>query len=170
MNILFKMIDEIEEKLGHSPHPAIVSLPLGAWTVSALCDILGLLTRKTAYDDTARLSMGIGLVGAAGAVVTGFHDYSYIPKDRPTHPIATTHAAGMITATSLLTISFLLRERACSAGRGPGLTARALALSGWGVSVYSAYLGGVLVEEHGEAVKPIIKQQKEEQERKDAGG
>lgn len=164
MGVLFNLLDAIEEKLGHSPHPAIVSLPLGAWTVGALCDVLGLVTRQRACDETARLSMGIGLVGAAGAVVTGLHDYSYIPKDRPTHAIATTHAAGMVAATSLLAASFLLRERARRTGSGPSLTARALALSGWGLSLYAGYLGGVLVEEHGEGVKPVIEQQKKEKQ------
>src|SRR5579872_2704459 len=119
MNILFKLLDKIEEKLGHSPHPAIVSLPLGAWTVSAICDVLGLVTGRRPYEDTARISMGIGLAGAAGAIVTGLHDYSYIPKERPTRSIATTHATAMVGATALLATSFLLRERAHQAGEGP---------------------------------------------------
>jgi uncharacterized membrane protein len=169
MGVLFNLIEQIEEKLGHSPHPAIVALPLGAWTVSAVCDVAGLLTRRPAYDDTARLSMGVGLVGAAGAIVTGFHDFTYIPLERPTHAIATTHATGMVAATSLLATSFFLRERAHWAGRRPSLTARALALGGSGLSLYAAYLGGVLVEEHGEGVKPVIRRQKKELERKQAG-
>jgi hypothetical protein len=76
---------------------------------------------------------------------------------------------GMVTAASLLTTSFILRERSHQAGHGPGWTARALALGGWGIMLAAAQLGGVLVEEHGEGVKPVIQQQaKEEQERKDA--
>jgi uncharacterized membrane protein len=162
MGVLFELIEKIEEKLGHSPHPAIVSLPLGAWAVSAISDVLGVATRQRAYDDTARISMGIGLVGAVGAIATGLHDYSYIPRDRPTHAIATTHAMSMVAATSLLAASFLLRERSHQDGDGPSLTARALALGGWGASLYGGYLGGVLVEEHGEAVKPVIERQKKE--------
>jgi uncharacterized membrane protein len=130
MGVLFNLLDDIEEKLGHSPHPAIVALPLGGWTVSAISDVLGLATGQRAYDDTARISLGIGLVGAAGAIVTGLQVYSYIPTDRPTHPIATTHAMGMVAATSLLATSFVLRERAHQAGSGPNWAVRALALSG----------------------------------------
>jgi uncharacterized membrane protein len=167
MKVLFKLLDQIEETLGHSPHPAIVAVPLGGWTVSAICDALGLATGRPAYDDAARLSMGIGLVGAAGAILTGLHDYSYIPRDRPTHDIATSHATCMAIATTLFGASFVLRERPHQTGSGPGWTARALALSGLGAALYGAYLGGVLVEEYGEAVKPVIRQQKKEKEELD---
>ncbi len=166
MSVLFKLLDKIEEKLGHSPHPAIVSLPLGAWSVSAISDVLGLATGHRGCVDAARISMGIGLVGAVGAAVTGLRDFSYIPKERPTHAIAIKHGTSMVAATTLFAASFLLRERASlSNGDGPSLTARALALSGWGLSLYAAHLGGVLVEGHGEAVKPVIEWQKKEQEK-----
>ena len=59
-------IDKLEEILGHSPHPAIVALPVGAWTVSNICDGLYLLTGNDAYDNTAQVSMAIGLLGAGG--------------------------------------------------------------------------------------------------------
>src|SRR5258708_1441703 len=55
------LIDKAEELLGHSPHPAIVALPLGAWTVSNVCDGLALATGDDRYDDAARVSMAIGL-------------------------------------------------------------------------------------------------------------
>jgi uncharacterized membrane protein len=161
MGALFDLIDGVEDMLGHSPHPAIVSLPLGAWSVSAIADAMGSMTHERAYDDAARISMGIGLVGAVGAAVTGYHDYTYIPADSPSHPIATAHAAAMIGSTALLAASYVLR----AGGRdehGPGFLARMLGLGGWGLSVYGGYLGGVLVEEHGEAVKPVIERQKKE--------
>ena len=108
--------------------------------------------------------MGIGLVGAAGAILTGLHDYSYIPRDRPTHDIATSHATCMAIATTLFGASFVLRERSHQTEGGPGWATRALALCGLGAAYYGAYLGGVLVEEHGEGVKPVIQQQKKEKE------
>src|SRR5690349_9265097 len=102
MDPITKAIDKTEEILGHSPHPAIVAVPLGAWTVSILCDGLGLLTGNEEYDDVARVSMAIGLVGAAGAVMTGLHDYGYIPEDRqPSHAVATTHGLGNAVVGSL---------------------------------------------------------------------
>ncbi len=151
-------VDKIEELIGHSPHPAIVALPIGAWTVSNICDGLAMLTGKDAYDDVARVSMAIGLVGAAGAVVTGLRDYSYIPKDRPSHDTATAHAIGNAVVGSLFTASYILREMDHQRGRSTGILSRMLALAGGGLTLYTAWLGGVLVEEYGEGVKPVMDQ------------
>jgi len=167
MDLIFNFLEKVEEKLGHSPHPAIVSLPIGAWTVSAFCDVLGLLTGRQVFNDTARISMGIGLAGAVGAVLTGIHDYSYIPRERPTHDIATSHALLNSTAATLFATSFIMRGRELAGEEAsPSFAARAIALSGWGLSLYSAWLGGILVEGHGEAVKPVIRWQAEEERRK----
>jgi uncharacterized membrane protein len=151
-----ELIDATESLLGHSPHPAIVTLPIGAWGVSNVCDTLGLVTGHRRFDDAARLSMAVGLVGAAGAVVTGLRDYGHIPKDRPSHKIATAHALGNSIVGTLFVTSYILRQRDHLAGRRPSLGARLLALAGGGLSLYTAWLGGVLVEEHGEGVKPVM--------------
>jgi len=149
------MIDKTEEVLGHSPHPAIIAVPLGAWTVSNISDGLAMVTGDRTYDDIARVSMAVGLIGAAGAVVTGLRDYSHIPKERPSHEVATTHALGNALAVSLVTASYVLRVRDHDRGRRTGLAARLLALTGGAISVYTGYLGGKLVEEMGESVKPM---------------
>lgn len=148
-------IDKTEELIGHSPHPAIVAVPLGAWTVSNVCDGLGLVTGDESLDDAARISMAVGLVGAAGAVVTGLRDYSHIPKDRPSHAVATSHGLYNAVVVSLMTASFVIRLRDHDKGRRTSLPARLLGLAGGGLSLYSAWLGGKLVEEMGEGVKPV---------------
>ena len=150
------VIDKTEDLLGHSPHPAIVTVPLGAWTVSNVCDGLAMATGQQAYDDAARISMAVGLIGAAGAAITGLRDYSHIPKERPSHGIATTHGLGNALAASLMTASYVMRVRDHDAGRRTGVVARLLALTGGGIGVYTAWLGGKLVEEMGEAVKPVM--------------
>jgi len=152
------VIDKTEEILGHSPHPAIVSLPVGAWAVSNICDALALATGEDRYDDTARISMGIGLVGAVGAAVTGLRDYGFIDEDRPSHQVATTHALGNALAGSLFAASFLLRHREHQAGHRTSTLARGLALAGGSLAIYTAWLGGKLVQEYGEAVKPVMEQ------------
>ena len=156
MSMILKTIDKIEEALGHSPHPAITGLPVGAWAVSNISDVMGMVKGDKAYDDCARISMGIGLCGAAGAVVTGLRDYSFIPKDRqPNHDIATEHAVYNAVVGTLFTASYLLRTR----DERPGLAARLLGLAGGGLMLYTAWLGGKLVAELGEGVKPVMEQQ-----------
>jgi uncharacterized membrane protein len=171
MDPITKAIDKTEEFLGHSPHPAIVMLPLGAFAVSNVCDGLGVLTGCERYDDAARVSMAIGLVGAAGAVATGVRDYGYIPESRqPSHSIATTHALGNAVVGSLFATSYVLRVRDHSAGRRTGPLARLFALTGGALALYTAWLGGRLVEEYGEAVKPVMEQQDAEEEGHEGDG
>jgi len=153
---LNSLMNEAEEVLGHSPHPAIVALPLGAWAVSNISDSMALVTGDDRYDDVARVSLGIGLVGAVGAAVTGIRDYGFIPEDRPSHDVATTHALGNTVAGTLFATSYVLRVREHLAGRPTSLLARSLALAGGGLSLYTAWLGGRLVQEYGEAVKPVM--------------
>src|SRR5688572_9214570 len=49
--------------LGHPLHPALIELPVGAWTLAAILDALELagLRRESDFADTA---IKIGLVGA----------------------------------------------------------------------------------------------------------
>jgi len=164
------LIDKTEEVLGHSPHPAIVALPIGAWAVSNVCDTMALATGNDYYDDAARVSMGIGLAGAAGAVVTGIRDYGAIPSDRPSHDVATAHALGNAVVGTLFTASYILRVRAHQAGRRPSLLARTLALTAGGLALYTAWLGGRLVEEYGEGVKPVMDQLSDDRDDQDARG
>jgi uncharacterized membrane protein len=164
MDPIAKAIDKTEELLGHSPHPAIVAWPLGAFVVSNVCDGLGMLTGHERYDDAECISMAIGLVGAAGAVLTGVRDYGYIPADRePNHSIATTHGLGNAVVGSLFATSYVLRSRDHAAGRRTRPLARLLALTGGTLALYTAWLGGRLVEEYGEAVKPVMEQQHAEE-------
>ena len=88
-----EVIDKTEELLGHSPIRRS-SRCRSHWAVSNICDGLALATGDDRYDDAARLSMGIGLIGAAAAVATGLRDYSFIPPDRPSHGVATAHGLG----------------------------------------------------------------------------
>lgn len=159
MEPVLKLIDKTEQVLGHSPHPAIVWLPLGSWVVSNICDVFGAITQRRNYDQTAHTCMGIGLLGAAGAIVTGLRDYSLIPPERPSHAVATRHGLGNALVGSLFAMSYVMRSRRAHSGRRPGLLARSLALTGGALGMYTAWLGGKLVEEYGEAVKPVMQQQ-----------
>ena len=154
MNPISFVIDKIEELIGHSPHPAVVAVPIGAYTVSNLCDGMAILTGDDSFDDAARISMGIGLVGAVAAAVTGFHDYSKIPQDRKGRDIATSHGLGNAVATALMTASFILRVRDHAQDRQAGTASRALALSAGTLTLYTSWLGGKLVEELAIGVKP----------------
>jgi len=170
MNALMKLIDKGNQLLGHSLHPMIVTLPLGAWAVSVVSDTLGWITGRRSYDDSARISMAVGLAGATGAVVTGLHDYSAIPTDRqPSHSIATRHAIGNAVVGTLFATSFILRLERERRGQSPPVSARLLTLAGGGLMLYTGWLGGKLVEELGEGVKPVMRQREGQEHRPIAG-
>ena len=42
------------------------------------------------------------------------------------------------------------------------MLARVLGIAGGGLSLYTAWLGGVLVEEHGEGVKPVMERMEDD--------
>jgi len=163
-------LDKTEELLGHSPHPAVIAVPLGAWTVSCVCDALALATGDRHLDDAARISMAVGLAGAAVSVVTGLRDYSFIPPDRPSHDVATRHGLGNALVGTLFTTSYVLRERERREGRRPSLGARLLGLAGGTLALYTAWLGGVLVEEYGEGVKPVMDRMDQGEDEDEARG
>lgn len=154
MNPLTAPIDLAHEALGHSPHPAVVLLPAGSWICSNLCDLMAMATGDPRYDDAARISMGVGLAGAPVAAATGLRDYSRM-EDDPRHvATATTHAVGNAIVGTLFGASYLLRHRDEAAGRRPGVAARLLGLAGGALGLYTMWLGGVLVENHGVGVEP----------------
>ncbi len=55
--------------LGHPVHPLLVTVPIGAWVSSTVLD----LTKGN--EAAARRLVGFGLLGAAGAAVTGASDW-----------------------------------------------------------------------------------------------
>ncbi|MHC5543396.1 hypothetical protein ACYOEI_34670, partial [Singulisphaera rosea] len=49
-------------------------------------------------------------------------------------------------------------------GRPASLLSRTLALAGGGLVLYTGWLGGKLVQEYGEGVKPVMDQMSEEED------
>jgi uncharacterized membrane protein len=157
MDLITQSIDGLEKLMGHSPHPAIVAVPLGAFTASVAADAMAVATGRERFDQAAEFSMAVGLVGTVAAAATGLRDYGKIPKTRqPNHRIATAHGLGNLAVGALFATSYALRLAARRQGYRPSGTARLLALAGSGLSLYTGWLGGKLVEELGEAVHPVM--------------
>lgn len=118
--------------LGHPAHPMLTDLPIGAWSMSALLDVFGGAKAEQAAD----LLVGAGILSAVPTAATGLNDWSdTIGAERR---IGAVHATANVVALSLYTASLLARR---SGGRGAG---KALGLTGFGVLVVGAYLGGHL--------------------------
>src|ERR1044071_935985 len=62
--------------LGHPLHPALTDVPLGAWTAAFALDAMESISGRKELGAGADVAIAVGLVGAAGAAVTGLTDWS----------------------------------------------------------------------------------------------
>ena len=114
--------------LGHSLHPAITDVPIGAWTAALALDALG--ERRG-----ARIAVAVGLLGALGAAATGLTDWADT-SGKPRR-LGVVHAALNGAATLLYGASWLARGKAHEAGV-------LFSVLGYGVVSLSALYGGTL--------------------------
>lgn len=124
--------------IGHSVHPLLVTVPIGAWTSALAFDILG-------DEDAAEKLTGIGLLAALPSAVTGLSDWSY--TDGAERRIGLVHAGLNYLAIACYAGSWLAR-RSGKRGLGIGLSAiggSALGGSGW-LGGHLAYALGVGVD------------------------
>ena len=118
--------------LGHPLHPVFTDLPLGAWTTALALDATA--DGEPQMRKAATFAVGVGLVGALGAAVTGLTDWSEVGgRPRRTGLI---HGLLNITATTLMASAFFIRRRASHTG------GRACAWTGYAVALGAAWLGG----------------------------
>ena len=123
--------------LGHPLHPLITDVPIGAWTTAAALDTMELFGSDK-YKTGADAAVTIGLVGAAGAAVTGLTDWTGTTQIERKAGLA--HAMLNVTATALYLTSAILRKNKKSRK-----TAISLSMLGYCITTVSAYIGGNLV-------------------------
>ncbi len=133
--------------LGHPLHPVITDVPITAWALTVIFDIIWLISHTTWSAYGAFVSVIVGLLAALGAVLTGLADWgdTYGSERR----IGLNHALYNSLAFVLYLISFILRLVV-----GPGDTVLAAILGFIGlISVsYAGYLGGEMVFTKGTGV------------------
>ena len=131
--------------LGHPLHPVITDIPLGAWTLAVLFDIIYLFNRTTTWTTAADLSIIIGVVAALAAAVTGYTDWNEtIDRERR---VGVAH--GLINTLVLIIYVASLIVRGAGGNRGLGIV---LALVGYALVISAAYLGGEMVFSIGTGV------------------
>jgi len=129
--------------LGHQLHPVITDVPIGAWTVGVVFDIIYLATHRGAT--AADVTILIGLVAALGATVTGYTEFVDTADRELRYALA--HGLLNTVAVVLYLVSVILRF----SGAARGL-AIALAFLGYVVVVGAGFLGGELVSNIGYGV------------------
>ena len=126
--------------LGHPFHPVLTEITIGTWFVGGLFDAIGAITRSREARLTGDRLAVIGMGAAIPTALTGLADFSTFPQwsAKP----ATLHAGLNLANLGLYATSLWERRR--------GNRNRGLALS-WlaqGLTLASAWLGGMLVYKH----------------------
>jgi nitrite reductase/ring-hydroxylating ferredoxin subunit/uncharacterized membrane protein len=124
--------------LRHPLHPVLIHVPVGAWTVAMVLDALDGIGGQKELRAASDAAIGLGLLGAAGAALTGLTDWS--DTDGRARRVGLVHGLLNVAAAALYTGSWILRKRRRS--RATGLS---LSMLGYAIVSASAYLGGHLV-------------------------
>ena len=125
--------------LGEPLHVVLTDVPIGAWTVAIIFDALDLIRKRREFSLAADTSLAVGLLGAAGAAITGITDWSDV--DPPARQLGLFHGLLNVGVTALFATSFFLRKRNSRTG------GRVSAALGYGLMSLSAHLGGKMVYE-----------------------
>jgi len=59
---------------GHPIHPMLVTIPIGLWVFSMICDFVFISTDDTRWAVTAYFTLGGGILGALLAALPGLVD------------------------------------------------------------------------------------------------
>jgi len=135
--------------LGHPLHPVLTDIPVGAWVITAIFDIIWLIS-PVSWAWAARgaeVTVIIGILGALGAAATGFADWSDTYGSE--RSVGLNHAIFNSSALLLYIISLVLRLTQSS---GDSIAAAIVGFIGLGVMTYAAYLGGEMVFTKGTSV------------------
>ena len=129
---------------GHPLHPAMVAIPVGAFTVALVADAVRLLGGGgEGWAPTARYAIWIGLAGALLAALLGFVDYFTVTMSAAGRRLANIHMVLNLLAVVLYSASCWLRD----GGDTPDL-AVLLSTVGYLVLAGSGWLGGEMVFKH----------------------
>jgi uncharacterized membrane protein len=130
---------------GHPLHPVAVTIPVGAFTVTLLGDLLVLAHRAGPWDATARYALAIGIAGALAAAVLGFIDYFGVKMSAAGKKVVNWHLRTNLAAVVLFGLSLWLRQT------NPmrwSYSAVAASTAGYVVLLIGGWLGGELVFKH----------------------
>jgi uncharacterized membrane protein len=92
--------------IGHPLHPLLTDIPVGAWTLTIIFNLTGLVFHVSYFGVAAGVTTGIGLAGAVGAIVAGLMDWMDV--DPPEKAVGAVHATLNTAATVIFLVSLVM--------------------------------------------------------------
>jgi len=132
----------------HPIHPMIVPLPIGAFFLALVGDILHMSGRDPFWYHFAGFCIAVGVVTALLAAVFGAIDYFGVEMSPAASRVATIHAILNVTVVILYAVSWWLRRNDAALGNGRFSGAMVLAVAGFLMLGVSGWLGGNLAYHH----------------------
>jgi Predicted membrane protein len=144
--------------LGHPLHAALVHVPIGAWLIACAIDVVffaGWITSPIALR-LAQYAVAFGLLGALVAIPPGLADWMQIKPDKPAKKLGVYHMLFNAASAALWGVNFALRL-----DRPDAITAAILltSLGGTAFLFVSAYIGSLMVYDHGIGVARFSKKE-----------
>jgi nitrite reductase/ring-hydroxylating ferredoxin subunit/uncharacterized membrane protein len=134
--------------LGHPLHPMLTDVPIGAWTMTQLLDLLSASRGDDAgLDKASDVTLVAGLLAAVPTIISGLTDWSDADGEQKRMGMA--HA--IVNGGGLVLYLVSLGLRAGGSPRARGL-ARVLSAGGYIINATAAYIAGELVFNLGQAV------------------
>lgn len=142
-------VTQLAGRYGHPLHPALVSIPIGAWVASVAFDVASHFAPNSAFlAPGATWLLVIGLAGAGLAGLIGFLDLFAIPTDTRAFRTGLLHMTLTLSATAVFGVDALLR-RGVDTSQPTSVGLVALSLAGLLILLGGGYLGGELAFRYG---------------------
>jgi nitrite reductase/ring-hydroxylating ferredoxin subunit/uncharacterized membrane protein len=129
--------------LGHPLHPLLTDVPVGAWTVAILLDLVALVFGVDT-GPAASVAVGLGVLAALAAAGAGLMDW--LDVNPPEKAVGGVHAVLNASATVLFGVSLAMRGHALWRTTPAAFV---VAVAGYLVLGVGAFLGGSMVYRMG---------------------
>jgi len=135
---------------GHPIHPVLVTLPIGAWTIAVVFDLISYASAAPQiWSRGAMWLMLFGVLGAALAAIFGSVDLLNVPRGTKAFATGRLHAVLNSTALVIFLCNFIWRFRTQDSWNAAPVASLVISFVGMAVVGASGFLGGKLAYHYG---------------------
>jgi uncharacterized membrane protein len=132
----------------HPIHPALVCLPIGAFFLAFVGDVVHAVTASAFWYQLSYVCIGSGVLVALAAAVFGFIDYFGVRMSAPAGRLATIHMVLNLAVVALYVVTFFLRRDGAALNTARWPIAFGIELVAFATLGVSGWIGGNLSYEH----------------------